>query len=295
MKRRAFLKTGVAAGVLFPLPGIGWNPFEGGTFVDLRRGTGTYVNKGGTIGWLIRDDAVAIVDTQFPDSAALCIGGIKKRTTKRINYLVNSHHHGDHTRGNGAFRDHVDEIVAHANVPQLQHAQAKERGWDDVVVADRTYEKTLKLEAGDETLALYYHGPAHTSGDTVIHFEKANVAHIGDLVFNRYPPYVDRGAGATVKGWMPVLEEVHDRFDDETLFIFGHGKTITGSRADLLRFRDFLGGLLNHVGSGIRDGKTRDEISSISMLPDFPDNYTEDWKDGIPNAIKATYDELMED
>ena len=161
-------------------------------------------------------------------------------------------------------------------------------------VADITYEKALTLDLGVETVHLSYHGRAHTSGDSVVHFEKADVVHMGDLVFNRSPAYIDSKAGATIKGLMGVLETVHDRFSDETIFIFGHGAPVTGNRADLLYKRDFLGGLLTYVEAGIKAGKSVDEIAETKVLPAFPDNYRDDWEEGIPNCLKVAYQEITE-
>ncbi len=277
------------------MPGLSGLRFDESAFTGLRRGVGTYVNRGGTIGWLVRDDALVIVDAQFPESATDCLAGIKERSSRRIDYLINSHHHGDHTNGNPVFRDHVEHIVAHENVPTWQWNRARERELDDPTVADIVYSDTMTLNVGDETIRLTYHGRAHTSGDSIIHFENANIVHMGDLVFNRYPAFIDRDSGATISGWMSILEAANSNFDDETLFVFGHGSTITGIRPDLLYMRDFLGGLLDFAEAGIKAGKTKEEVSATKRLPDFPDNFAPDWANGISNALEKAYEELTED
>ncbi len=295
MHRREFLKGTAAAGAVAALPGLSGLRFDDSAFTALRRGVGTYVNKGGTIGWLIRDDAVVIVDAQFPESAKDCLAGIKERSAQPIDYLINTHHHGDHTNGNPVFKDHVGHIVAHENVPTWQWNRARERELEDPTVADIIYSDTMTLDLGDETIRLTYHGRAHTSGDSIIHFEEANIVHVGDLVFNRYPAFIDRDAGATIHGWMSILDIAHSMFDDETLFIFGHGGTITGTRPDLLYMQDFLGGLLAFAEAGIKAGKTKEEVAETKKLPDFPDNFAPDWENGISNGLEKAYEELTED
>ena len=85
---------------------------------ELRRNTGFWTARGGTIGWLINPGGVVAVDSQFPDTAALCIDDLLKKSGKTdIATLINTHHHGDHTGGNGVFRPQTNQIVAHANVP----------------------------------------------------------------------------------------------------------------------------------------------------------------------------------
>jgi glyoxylase-like metal-dependent hydrolase (beta-lactamase superfamily II) len=295
MNRRDFLRTGGSAYMaLLATHSSPWRT-DDEPFFEMRRGVGTFEKRGGTIGWLIRKDAVAIVDAQFPESAGVCLDGVRERSEAPMEYLINTHYHGDHTSGNPVFRDHVKHIVAHENVPTWQWNRARERDLVDPTVADVLFKDELVLDVGDETIHLTYHGPAHTNGDAIVHFVKANVVHMGDLVFNRLPCFIDRDAGARIDGWMSVLEDAHSRFDDETQFIFGHGKSVRGSRADLIRQRDFLGGLLEHAEAAIKSGKTLEEIKETKRLDRFPDYYSDEWKNGIPNALEKAYEELTED
>src|SRR5262245_55177673 len=83
-------------------------------FTELRRNVGTFTARGGTIAYLINPGGVAVVDTQFPDTAKMCLDGLKTRASNRgLDFVVNTHHHGDHTGGNGVFRDATKKIVAH--------------------------------------------------------------------------------------------------------------------------------------------------------------------------------------
>ena len=91
--------------------------------------------------------------------------------------------------------------------------------------------------------ALYYYGAAHTNGDAVIHFKHANIVHVGDLVFNRRHPFVDRSAGANMQSWINVLDSTLKKFDKKTIFICGHSGEnydVTGSKDMLLSFQDYL-------------------------------------------------------
>ncbi|RPJ82533.1 MAG: MBL fold metallo-hydrolase, partial [Acidobacteria bacterium] len=144
------------------------------------------------------------------------------------------------------------------------------------VYANATYEKVWHDDVGDESMDVRYYGPAHTSGDSVITFEKANVVHMGDLVFNRRHPFIDRPAGASIANWMKVLESVSGDHGRNTVYIFGHagGKFgVTGSRADLLYMRDYLSALLEFVQGEVKGGKPRDAVVKITApLKGFPDH-----------------------
>ena len=85
------------------------------SFTSLRRDVGIFTGRGGTIGWLITPDAVVVVDSQFPETATACLEGVKARATRPIDFLINTHHHTDHTSGNVIFQPAVASIVAQRN------------------------------------------------------------------------------------------------------------------------------------------------------------------------------------
>lgn len=294
--RRQFLKTSALAVAASTLPFAYTHAAAREGFTALRRGVGTYEGRGGTIGWLVSDDALVVVDTQFPDSAQTCLEGLQERSGRSIDLLINTHHHGDHTAGNGVFRPHAKQHLAHENVPKLQQAAAERAGnTEGIVTPEQTYSDVISVDLGDETVMLHYYGPAHTSGDSVVHFVKADIVHMGDLMFNRMPAFIDVPGGASTRGWITLLETVHGAFTDETRFIYGHGNAsygITGGRADLLVMRDFLGGLIAYVEKGIQAGQSLEEMAAIDRLPDFPEHYRESWQGAIPRCIRTVHGEV---
>ncbi|GAB5536585.1 MAG: MBL fold metallo-hydrolase [Rubricoccaceae bacterium] len=265
------------------------------TFEDLRAGVGMFTQRGGTIGYYAADHALVMVDSQFPDSAQACYDGLDARTPGRasvLDLLVNTHHHGDHTAGNLVVAPLAARHVAHEAVPGIQRVSAVQRGTlDQQAYARETYANYWSASVGDETITLRYYGPAHTAGDSVVHFENANVVHMGDLVFNRLPPYIDLAAGSTTQGWISVMEAAHAQFDDDTLFLFGHGKEgfgVKGTRADLLVQRDLLTALNEHVANGLAAGQSEDEIA-VDVLPAFPEHTTA--RRTIASSIRAVIQE----
>lgn len=296
--RRRFLGTSTAAALAAGLlsRGVRAQDAPETTLTPIRMGLWTYEGQGGTIGLFLHDDAVMVIDAQFPPTATKLVEDLRTRTSEgRIDVLFNTHHHQDHTRGNEILAPLARTHVAHANVPEWQKKQATERNaLTGQVYASTLYEDEWTTELGPETVRATYQGPAHTSGDSILHFENANVVHMGDLVFNRFPPFIDRPAGATIAGWMELLEGAHRRFDDDTVFIFGHGRTITGDRTDLLHQRDFLNALLDHARTGVEARKSEDEVASIQKLPGFEDHYREDRTQAIPNGLRVAYRELTE-
>ena len=240
--------------------------------------------------FLLLDDAAGELAVVDPGVAAPVLRYLQK-TGRRLTAILNTHHHGDHTGGNGVFRPAVKRIVAHVKVPELQKAAAKPGTEASQVYADTTFTDQRQTTIGDETILAVYAGPAHTGGDSVIFFARANVIHMGDLVFNRRQPVTDRPGGCSLAGWIRSLERIANGHAEDTLYIFGHsrqGFDITGRKADLLYQRDFLSAVLDYVRGQVKAGKSRDEIVKASPeLKGFADHGPV-----IERVLTAAYDEL---
>lgn len=267
-------------------------------FTPLRRNVGVFTARGGTIGWLSSPDALAVIDTQFPDTAAQFLAGLPGRGDRPIDVVINTHHHGDHTGGNGVFKPVAKHIVAQANVPALQRRAAENARpptVDRQVYADQTFEDTWRLALGDEDVSAKFHGPGHTGGDIVIVFEKANVIHTGDLMFNRMYPVTDKLGGVNLRHWIVVLEKVIRDYPADAIYIFGHGNPkfgVTGKREDLGVMRDYLSSLLEHVQKQIAAGKTKEEIVTLKEFPGFPDFAQPGPNSRLASNLGVAYDEL---
>jgi cyclase len=266
-------------------------------FKPLRRNVGIFTGQGGTIGWLSNATGLAIVDTQFPATAGICLEGLPGRAGRKIDVVINTHHHGDHTGGNPIFKSSAKTIVAQANVPKLQFAAAEKAGnLDKQVYADTTFPEVWRSDIGDESITARYHGAGHTNGDAIIHFEKANVVHMGDLMFNRIYPVVDRPGGASLRHWITVLEEAARDYPADAIYVYGHGNPkfgVTGKRGDLLVFRDYLSAVVDYVQKKIAAGEPKGAIVALENLPGF-----EDYHLPLPNRLggnlSVAYDELTE-
>ncbi len=262
-------------------------------FTPLRNNVGMFTERGGTIGWLNSDEGFVVVDSQFENTAPNVIEQLEKLGDKPFKYLLNTHHHGDHTGGNIAFKGLVEKVVAHENSLKNQRAGAeKANNLAKQLLPDTTFgNEGWKTKVGKERIKAYYFGPAHTNGDVVYHFENANIAHLGDLMFNRRYPFIDTSAGANIANWVSVLQNITRKFDNDTLFIFGHSRDpqkVTGNKADLMAFAHYLEALLAFVGKEIAAGKTKEEILKATEIVGAPE-----WQgDGIARSLNAAYAEL---
>lgn len=264
-------------------------------FEDLRRGVGMFTGTGGTIGYLINADGALAVDSQFVNTAEIAVAGLKQRAPKGIELLINTHHHGDHTGGNAAFKGSVKRIVAHENCLTWHKKVAEQANTAATqAFADTTFKDQWKVDFGGETIHARYMGPGHTSGDAIVFFEKANVIHGGDLLFRRVHPRVDSPAGASVRNWARILNDMVATHGKDTIFIFGHGKDgmVRGTVADVAYFRDYLYAAMAHADKAVKAGQSKEEAAKVSALPGFEDVGQVNPRIGLAGVIESAYDEI---
>jgi len=240
-------------------------------FTPLRRNVGIFTERGGAIGWLANNSGVLVVDTQFADTAPHFVDGLKQRTPRSIDVVLNTHHHPDHTGGNTVLKAAARQIVAHVRSLENQKAAAA-RSNAQVTLPDITFPDTWSVTLGDETIRARHWGPAHTGGDAAIHFEQANIVHLGDLLNNRGYPNADAPAGASIHGWITVLEKMASSYPADALYVYGHaeaGYPFFGSRPDLMSQRDYFTAVVETAARARREGRSRDELTKTESLPGF--------------------------
>jgi cyclase len=308
MDRRNFMILSTAAVALHPFrallgaqtPQPQTPPPPSPKFESIRRNVSYFTARGGTIGWLDNKASLITVDTQFPDTAKLFLEGLKLGDRK-IDVAFNTHHHGDHTNGNGLFKAAAKKLVAHQRVPELQKMVAAQPPANPSnpppapVFADATFDKTWSEKFGDETVTARHYGPGHTGGDAIVIFEGAQVVHMGDLYFNELHPRVDRPGGASIQNWIRTINTVAKELPGDTIYIAGHarpGLPVTTGRKELLRLADYFDAVLTHVRGAIAKKQTRDEIVKLEALPGFESFASSGTTLSLAGVLGNAYDEL---
>jgi len=253
---------------------------------------GIFTEKGGTIAFLLAKSGIVVVDSQFAEQSQHLIDELKKKNSTPFRLLINTHHHRDHTSGNISFKGIVGNVLAHENSLANQKTVAIAQKIEDVqLYPNQTFGTVWCDKDSHQEICLHYFGAAHTNGDAVIHFSDGNIAHMGDLMFNRMHPFVDRSAGASMKSWIDVLDKTTKKFDRKTTYVFGHaaeGYQVTGTRDDLSAFGDYLGNILQFVEGEIKAGKSKEELIKTTSLP-----FKTQWNGGeVQRPLSAAYEEL---
>lgn len=298
MHRRSFLRnTGLVAGtsLLFNpnLFASFFQPFEYKVTM-LRNNVGIFTERGGTIGFLLTKDGAVVIDSQFPDTSPHLIDEINKQATAPIKFLLNTHHHGDHSSGNIAFKGIAEQVVAHQNcATNMRTVAERQKTTEKQLFPTQTFDKELTLKIGNEKIQGYYFGAGHTNGDAIYHFKNANIMHVGDLMFNKRHPFVDRTAGANMENWIKVLDKVQKEGNKDTIYIFGHSLTPgeeTGSAENIKKFQDYLGKVLQFAEAEVKKGVAKEEFIKNTSIP----GVTEWSGQGIERPLSAAYDEITE-
>jgi cyclase len=211
---------------------------------------------GGNVAVYITNEGVILVDDKFEYDFNDIVDKVKSVTSQPIKYVLNTHHHGDHTGSNAKFLP-TAEIISHANA-RKNIIDLKQPGAPRV-----TFTQETSVFLGGKEVRARYFGRGHTNGDVMIYFPLLKILHTGDLMAGS-SPLIDYGGGGSVVEWTATLDEALKV--DFDMVIPGHGPV--AKKADLLAYRNNIEKLKNQVSGLIRQGKSKDDIAKV-MTSDF--------------------------
>ncbi|MDD9900006.1 MAG: MBL fold metallo-hydrolase [Alphaproteobacteria bacterium] len=233
-----------------------------------------YSPKGGNVAASIGDDGTFLIDDQLKDRAAAvedALGGIGSR---RINFIMNTHYHFDHTGGNEAFGSSGAILVAHNNVRQrlstsqfITHFKKPMPPLEKSGLPVVTFTQDMTLHYNGDDVHIVHMPQAHTDGDAIAHFPKNNVIVAGDIIFNGLYPFIDAEHGGSAQGVIAALDRMIDMGNADTRYIPGHGPVMT--RDDVKKYKDMLHTITSRIETAIKDGKTRDETIATKPTQEF--------------------------
>ena len=253
--------------------------------------------SGGTMGLCVGRDGAYLIDDQFAPLTPRILDAIKAITSEPVRFVINTHHHGDHTGGNENMGKEGALIVAHENVrrrlagealPEVVGPEVEPAPIGALPVV--TFTDAVTFHWNHEEIRVFFVGPAHTDGDSIIHFVKADVFHMGDTVFNGSYPYIDVSAGGRIEGVIAAVDRVLGVAGERTRFIAGHGPPLP-TRAELEAYRDMLVTVRDRVAGLMAEGKTKEEVVSAKPTSELD----ESWGGGFMEAdrwVGIVYDSM---
>lgn len=260
----------------------------------IQNNIGIFTESGGTIGFYKSEEGIVVIDSQFKNSITHFLELGKKEFNSPYKYLINTHHHKDHTSGNIEFKDKVEHIVAQDNCfINYKNQATTNNDLSNQLFPDITFSKQWGKKIGNETVFIQYFGAAHTNGDSIIHFKESNIAHLGDLVFNKIYPFIDKTNGGVFTNWILVLERIIQYLDTKTTCIFGHAANnmVVGNVEDIKGMKNYIEKLLSFVNLEKKQGKSMETIiSNTSAIPNVGE-----WKDNfkqLKSNLTVAFDEV---
>ncbi|MGQ0646885.1 MAG: MBL fold metallo-hydrolase [Gemmatimonadaceae bacterium] len=249
--------------------------------------------SGGNIGLAVGDDAVFVVDDQFAPLTPKILAAIAAITSRPVRFVVNTHWHFDHTGGNENMGKAGALIVAHDNVRRrmsteqfIEAINRREPAAPTGALPVVTFAEGVTFHINGDSVVVTHVPPAHTDGDAVVFFTKANVVRTGDLFVSAGLPFVDLSSGGSIHGIIGAADKVLAMANAQTKIIPGHGPV--ADRARLQAFRDMLVTLRDRVRTEVAARKTIEQVLAANLTA----SYTRDWPGGHERFVRLLYQEL---
>lgn len=259
----------------------------------LAPGVHVLFGAGGNIGLSVGDDAVFVVDDQFAPLTPKILAAIAALTPKPVKFVVNTHWHFDHTGGNENLGKAGALIVAHDNVRKrmsteqfIQSINRREPASPKDALPVVTFAEGVTFHINGDQIAVNHLPAAHTDGDALVYFTKANVLHMGDVFNMAGLPFVDRSSGGSIHGVITAADRALAMTNAATKIIPGHGRVV--GPGELRAWRDMLVALRDQVKAEVAAGKSVEAVLAAKLT----DRYAKDWPGGHERFVRTLHQEL---
>lgn len=273
-KRIAF---GAAAALAFSLPALAQDQDFSAVQIETQQvGSGLYmlIGSGGNIALSTGPDGSVLVDTQYAPLNQKIVAAVRAAGGGDVEYVINTHWHGDHTGGNEPLGKAGAVIIAHDNVLTRMSTEQFMAAFNQRVAPSPaaarpvvTFPTRTTFHLNGNVVNVVHVENAHTDGDSIVHFANANVIHTGDTYMKDVYPFIDVGSMGSIDGFIRSSEAVLARSDANTKIIPGHGAL--ANKSDMQRFHDMLVKVRGNIQTLIDQGKTEDEVFAAKPTDEF--------------------------
>ncbi len=268
MIRAALLASALLAAPLPALAQTDWSKVEIRT-ETVTSGLAVLFGAGGNIAVSHGADGTILVDDQYAPLTPKIEAAITALGAPPAEWLINTHWHGDHSGGNENFGKAGAMIMAHDHVRERMASEQTVRGKavppsPKGALPVLTYHDGITLHLNGDTIKVMHAPHAHTDGDSILHWQGANVFHMGDLFFNKVSlPFIDLDSGGSAYGVLAAAKRVAALTDEKSVIIPGHGPLAT--KADRAAYRARLADVIAAVESAKAAGKTLDQVTAMNV------------------------------
>lgn len=233
----------------------------------LAPGVAVLFGSGGNIGLSYGKDGNVLVDDQYAPLTDKIVAAVRTVDLDPVRFVVNTHWHGDHTGGNENLGKAGAVIMAHHNVRERMSTDQVTARFRTIPASPAqalpvvTFADGVTLHLNGDTLHVVHVANAHTDGDSLVHWTKGDVLHMGDTFFHQATlPFIDVGSGGSIDGLIAAADKGLELAGPATKIIPGHGSMAT--RADLTAYRDMLVDVRGKVAAAIAAGQTLEQIQA---------------------------------
>jgi glyoxylase-like metal-dependent hydrolase (beta-lactamase superfamily II) len=230
--------------------------------------------QGGNIGVSSGPDGVLLIDDQFAPLTEKIQAAVATFSDGPVRFVLNTHWHGDHTGGNENLGEAGAVIIAHDNVRARMSVEQFMKAFDRKVPASPpaalpvvTFSTDATLHLNGQDIHIFHVEPAHTDGDSIVHFRTANVLHMGDTFFAGRYPFIDLGSGGSIDGVIAAVDRGLALSNAETRIIPGHGPL--SNREGLESYRNVLATVRERVAKSVAAGQSADEAVATGPSGEF--------------------------
>jgi glyoxylase-like metal-dependent hydrolase (beta-lactamase superfamily II) len=231
-------------------------------------GVAILFGRGGNVGLSYGADDNVLIDDQYAPLTERILSAVRSVDPDPVRFVINTHWHGDHTGGNENMGRAGAVIVAHDNVRRRMSMEQVVRG--NAVSASPagalpvvTFSESVSFHLNGDEVRVFHVEHAHTDGDALVYWTRANVLHMGDVYFRSFLPFIDLDSGGSVDGLLRAVDQALAIANEATVIVPGHGEI--ARRADLVAYRDLVSRLAARVRAEIRAGRSLEEIKAMRL------------------------------
>lgn len=235
----------------------------------LAPGVAVLFGSGGNIGLSYGVDGNVLIDDQFAPLTGKILAAVKGVDPDPVEFVVNTHWHGDHTGGNENLGKAGAVIVAHDNVRRRMSVDQFSKRFGKTVASPKsalpvvTFGQGVTLNLNGDELQIVHVRNAHTDGDSLVYWRKAKVLHMGDTFFHKVSlPFIDLDSGGSIDGAIAAVRTALGLAAPDAKFIPGHGPIAT--RSDLEAYLAMLVDVRGKIASAKSAGKSLDDIKAAN-------------------------------
>ena len=263
--------------------------------IQIRPNVYVIFGSGSNVTAHIGEDGVILVDSGAAATADKVLAAVKAISDLPIRMVINTSADADHTGGNetlaksgiainpDGFSDSDQAtVLAHENV--LTRMSGNEVMFPSVLWPTETYSaRHRSMYINDDAVQVLRQIGAHSDGDSIVHFRRADVIATGDVIDLRQFPVIDPANGGSIQGELAALNRLLELTvpamplvlkPGRTLLVPGHGRI--SDYSELVEYRDMVTVIRDIIQEQIKNGMTLQQVKTADPTKGYRRRYGRD-------------------